>query len=175
MAGHADKAAHRGGRAADIEHGVEHPGHRAGGAGAHRDQQRPAPVAEALAGGAFEIVDSFGEPVGRLCAAPRHRRARSRRKARPAARRPAAPAGRARRRARGSPPSRRSSRRNAARSIRSPIRTISMARHSSRKIGEHVLAQQMAEAGQLVGRALDRAGELEHRQRGLQIEFAASG
>ena len=56
------------------------------------------------------------------------------------------------------------------------MRTICMAgRPHAREIGEHVLAQHMAEACEAVGRAFKGAGQIEHRQGGLQVEFAASG
>ena len=61
MARHAHKAVNGRQRTADIEHRVEHAGHRARGAGSHGDQKRPPPVAELFAGGLLEELDSFSE------------------------------------------------------------------------------------------------------------------
>ena len=56
---HPDKTA-RGRRCAtDIEHSVEHAAHRYCGSGTHRNQERPAAVAEFFARGSFEIGDAL--------------------------------------------------------------------------------------------------------------------
>lgn len=64
MTGHADKTADRRGRAADIEHGVEHAGHRARGARADRDEQWPPVSAKRFAGRFFQKADALGEAIG---------------------------------------------------------------------------------------------------------------
>jgi len=60
----ANEPACRFGRAADIQHGVQHSRHRARGAGAHRDKERTAAIAEAPAGDAFQEGDAFFQAVG---------------------------------------------------------------------------------------------------------------
>ena len=162
-----------GGRAADIEHRVQHSRHRARGAGAHRYQKRPPPVAKLFAGGVFEKFDSF-----------------SRGRRQDLAQRSASPLTVAAQRLIGSTKAGGTGRPSAAMRARlaafpptisaeycsadpSPMRAICMLRRStslfelldaSRKIGEHVLAQKMPEGRQPIGRALERAGEFENRQ-----------
>jgi hypothetical protein len=63
ISGGANESVHRSRRAADIQHGVQHAGHRSRGARAHRDQERLPSVSEAPAGRCFEEGYSFRQSV----------------------------------------------------------------------------------------------------------------
>ncbi|OIQ69651.1 hypothetical protein GALL_487460 [mine drainage metagenome] len=66
VARHPDQAMGRRHGAANVEHGVQHSGHRSGSPGTNRHQQRLATVSEAFSGLRFQPLDSLGEALGQL-------------------------------------------------------------------------------------------------------------
>ncbi len=173
IAAHSRQAVHRRGGAADVDYGIEHAGHRARRARAHRYQQRVAPAAESPAGRCSRKAMPSRRPAATCalaCASPAAIAAHS-------------VIGSTKAGGTGSPSAAMCARLAALAPMisaecslfePSPMRTILHGpRPLRRQVGQHVPVEQVAETRQPVGRPLQRAGELERRQRRFEIEIAA--